>query len=165
MFVRDSGVVHAVRGIDRLDALIPAHRSLGSRYPVVGPVSLLLLRAAATPTLRAHTSKPNGRRKVEHLVFRYDRPPIVGARRECFVFETLITAAPDGTTARFYRTSTGAEIDLILPLPGRAVWAIKVKRSSAPKLEKGFHLARADVQPARCWVVYGGAVLTTATAR
>jgi uncharacterized protein len=82
--------------------------------------------------------------------------PVVGASWEAFVIETLIGAAPDGTTASFYRTATGVEIDLVLELPGGELWAIEIKRGSAPKLEKGFHVACADITPKRRWVVYGG---------
>lgn len=71
--------------------------------------------------------------------------------------ESLIAAAPVGTEAHFYRTSAGAEIDLLLKLPGtRAPWAIEIKRRLAPRIERGFHLACEDVRPARRRVVYGG---------
>src|ERR1700758_5622604 len=40
--------------------------------------------------------------------------PIVGQTWESFVIETLIAVAPEGTEAHFYRTSAGAEIDLVL---------------------------------------------------
>ena len=59
----------------------------------------------------------------------------------------LIAAAPDGTEASFYRTSAGAEIDLVLRFPGNRLWAIEAKRSSAPKVEKGFHFACEDLRP------------------
>lgn len=71
-------------------------------------------------------------------------------------FETLIAAAPDGTPANFYRTAAGAEIDLLLTLPGGDLWAIEIKRSLAPKLERGFHHACADLAPARRILVYPG---------
>ena len=72
--------------------------------------------------------------------------------------ESLIAAAPGGTEAYFFRTSAGAEIDLLLKLPGRRKpWAIEVKRGLAPKLERGIHLACEDVKPERRVVVYGGA--------
>ena len=58
--------------------------------------------------------------------------PVVGQTWESFVIETLITIAPDGSEAHYYRTSNGTEIDLILTLPGGDLWAIEVKRSSAP---------------------------------
>lgn len=44
--------------------------------------------------------------------------PIAGPSWEGLVVETLIAAAPGGTRANFYRTSAGAEIDLVLTLPG-----------------------------------------------
>ena len=55
----------------------------------------------------------------------------------------------------FYRTSAGAEIDLVLDL-GQEIWAIEIKKTTAPKLSKGFHLACEDLKPARKYVVYGG---------
>jgi len=82
--------------------------------------------------------------------------PVVGASWEAFVIETLIAAAPRGTEAHFYRTATGNEIDLVLHLPGGKLWAIEIKRSSAPKVERGFHLACADLKPAQRFVVYPG---------
>lgn len=82
--------------------------------------------------------------------------PVVGASWEGFVIESLLTAAPRGTEAHFYRTSTGNEIDLVLTLPGGKLWAIEVKRSSSPKVERGFHLACADLEPEKRFVVYPG---------
>jgi uncharacterized protein len=82
--------------------------------------------------------------------------PVAGQTWETLVLETLIAAAPDGTEASFYRTSSGAEIDLVLQLPGGRLWAIEVKRSSAPKVEKGFHFACDDLQPKKRFVVYPG---------
>jgi predicted AAA+ superfamily ATPase len=82
--------------------------------------------------------------------------PIVGQTWESFIVETLIAAAPDGTEAHFFRTSAGAEIDLVLTLPGGPLWAIEIKRSSAPKIERGFHNACADLKPKERFVVYPG---------
>jgi predicted AAA+ superfamily ATPase len=82
--------------------------------------------------------------------------PIVGQTWESFVIETLIAAAPDGTEAHFFRTSAGAEIDLVLTLPGGPLWAIEIKRSSAPRIERGFHNACADLKPKERFVVYPG---------
>ncbi|MDL2410206.1 ATPase, partial [Rhizobium calliandrae] len=70
--------------------------------------------------------------------------------------ETLVAAAPPGTQSNFYRTSAGAEIDLLLTPPGDRPWAIEIKRSLSPKLEKGFYLACGDLNPARRIVVYPG---------
>ena len=82
--------------------------------------------------------------------------PIVGHSWESFVTETLVSLAPAGAEASFYRTSAGAEIDLILSLPGGRLWAIEIKRSSAPTVEKGFHLACEDLKPKARFVVYPG---------
>ena len=73
------------------------------------------------------------------------------------VIESLIAAAPNGTQAHFFRTAAGAEIDLLLTLPGqRGAWAIEIKRGSAPRVERGFHVACDDLRPERRLVVYSG---------
>lgn len=84
--------------------------------------------------------------------------PVAGASWEGLAIDSLIAAAPNGTQAYFFRTAAGAEIDLLLKLPGqRTPWAIEIKRGLAPKIERGFHLACDDVRPTRRLVVYGGA--------
>lgn len=107
VYVRDSGLVHALLGIPDKD------------------------------TLLAH--------------------PVVGQSWECFVVENLIAAAPEGVDAYFYRTGGGAEIDLLLVWPDGRKWAIEIKRSLSPKVERGFHAACADLMPERKFVVYPGA--------
>lgn len=82
--------------------------------------------------------------------------PVAGASWEGFVIETMIAVAPEGTRANFYRTAAGAEINLLLTLPGGALWAIEVKRSLAPTLERGFYQACADLNPQRRIVIYPG---------
>lgn len=82
--------------------------------------------------------------------------PVVGASWEGFVIENLLACAPSTVQAYFYRTSGGAEIDLLLAWPGGALWAIEIKRSLAPKVERGFHAACDDLAPARKLVVYPG---------
>ena len=106
VFVRDSGVAHALLG-------------LGSKEDVLGH-------------------------------------PVVGHSWEGFVIENLISVSPLGTEASFYRASGGAEVDLILALPGRKPWAIEIKRSLEPRLSKGFHHACADIRPEAKFVVYPG---------
>lgn len=83
--------------------------------------------------------------------------PIVGSSWEGFVIETLITCAPAWTSPFYYRTAAGAEIDLLLELPGGELWAIEVKRSLSPKVERGFYAACDDLKPARRMLVYAGA--------
>ena len=82
--------------------------------------------------------------------------PIVGLSWEGFVIESILSIAPDRTEASFYRASGGAEIDLILTLPGRKPWAVEVKRSLNPRPSKGFHSACRDVEPEAKFVVYPG---------
>ena len=83
--------------------------------------------------------------------------PVAGPSWEGFVIENLLAAAHPRTRASFYRTAAGAEIDLVLDVPGfRRPFAIEIKRSLAPSLGKGFHSAHADLAPERAFVVYAG---------
>lgn len=107
LYVRDSGLVHALLG-------------LGGREDVLGH-------------------------------------PVAGGSWEGFVVETLAGAMPDGGDVHFYRTHAGAEIDLLLRFPGGALWAVEIKRSTAPRLGRGFHEACRDVGPERRFVVHPGA--------
>ena len=107
LFIRDSGVAHALLGVRSIDDLL------------------------------GH--------------------PVVGASWEGFVIENLIGAAPAGTDAFFYRTRAGAEIDLLLLLPNAELWAVEVKRSSAPRVPRGFRVAREDVAATRSFIVHPGA--------
>jgi len=107
VFVRDSGLVHALLGIPDRD------------------------------TLLGH--------------------PVVGGSWEGFVLEHLVAAAPERAVPYFYRTSSGAEIDLLLDIPGQGLWAIDITRGVTAVPEKGFHVACADLRPARRFVVNAGA--------
>lgn len=82
--------------------------------------------------------------------------PVLGKSWECFVIENILNIAPNGVQGYFYRSSGGAEIDLILVWPNGDLWAIEIKRSLVPKLERGFYSACNDLQPARKYVVYAG---------
>ncbi len=83
--------------------------------------------------------------------------PVVGQSWECFVIENILNSAPDEVQGYFYRTGGGAEIDLLLSWPDGALWAVEIKRSMTPKLERGFHAACVDLNPVRKYVVYPGA--------
>jgi hypothetical protein len=107
VYVRDSGLVHALLGIGDLEALL------------------------------AH--------------------PVAGGSWEGLAIESLIAATPGTAEAHYFRTAAGAEIDLLLKLPGRRKpWAVEIQRGLAPKIERGFHLACDAVRPERCLIVYGG---------
>jgi predicted AAA+ superfamily ATPase len=82
--------------------------------------------------------------------------PVVGASWEGFVIDNVLNALPASVQASFYRSAAGAGIDLLLTWPDRTHWAIEIKRSSVPKIERGFHSACADVLPARKLIVYPG---------
>jgi len=82
--------------------------------------------------------------------------PIVGTSWEGFVIENIMSVIPSGVQAFYYRTSGGAEIDLILEFWGKEIWAIEIKRSSSPKLSKGFYSACNDINPNQKFVIYSG---------
>lgn len=82
--------------------------------------------------------------------------PVVGASWEGFVIENLIAAAPARTVPGFYRTAAGAEIDLMLEIPGHGLWALDIKRSLSAKPAKGFYLACEDLKPQRRFLVNSG---------
>ncbi|TJZ89041.1 ATP-binding protein [Paracoccus gahaiensis] len=106
VFVRDSGLVHALLGLGSMESLL------------------------------GH--------------------PVVGGSWEGFCIETLIASAPAGTEPYFYRTAAGAELDLVLRLPGNETWAIEIKRTTTPKVSRGFHLAVEDIGATRKLLVYAG---------
>ena len=106
VYVRDSGIVHTLLGLDDRDAVL------------------------------GH--------------------PVAGGSWEGFVLENLLGAAPERVKPWYYRTAAGAEIDLLLQMPGGELWAVEVKRGLAPRLDKGFHHARQDLNPERSFVVYSG---------
>lgn len=80
--------------------------------------------------------------------------PVVGGSWEGFCIENLIAAAPRGTQASFYRSSAGAEIDLLLKLPDGALWAVEIKRTTSPKVTRGFHIAAEELEVAQRLLVY-----------
>ncbi len=82
--------------------------------------------------------------------------PVVGASWEGLIVEQLLAVAPEGAQGFYYRTSGGAEIDLLLSFPEGQKWAVEIKRSLAPRPERGFHSACADLDPERRFVVYPG---------
>ena len=98
VYVRDSGLVHALLGLPNLDAVL------------------------------GH--------------------PIAGSSWEGFVMEQLINAAPQAQ-ACFYRTSNGAEVDLVLTFRNQQTWVVEVKRSSAPTVSRGFYQAATDLGAVR----------------
>jgi predicted AAA+ superfamily ATPase len=82
--------------------------------------------------------------------------PVVGTSWEGFVIENLLQCAPNRLQAFFYRTTAGAEIDLLLNWADGQQWAIEIKRSLAPKARRGFHQACSDLRPSRQFLAYPG---------
>jgi len=74
--------------------------------------------------------------------------PVAGGSWEGFVIEQLLAAAPTADASHF-RTSHGAEADLVLSFRHGETWVVEIKRSSAPTVSKGFHLAATDVGATR----------------
>ncbi len=82
--------------------------------------------------------------------------PVLGGSWEGMVIENVLAVAGDRAEASFYRTGGGAEVGLVLTWPDGREWAVEVKRSLAPKLERGFRAALEDIEPGRSFVVYPG---------
>jgi predicted AAA+ superfamily ATPase len=82
--------------------------------------------------------------------------PVVGASWEGFVVENLISCLPIGVTPWFYRTSAGAEIDLVIEQNTNRKYAIEIKRSLTPSVSKGFHLGCEDIAATHRFIVYPG---------
>lgn len=82
--------------------------------------------------------------------------PVAGASWEGMAIENLLAVVGDRAQASFYRTSGGAEVDLVLDWPDGSTWAIEIKRSVAPRFERGLRSALEDLKPARSFIVYPG---------
>lgn len=78
--------------------------------------------------------------------------PIAGQSWEGHVIEQLISAAPHAL-ASYYRTSQGAECDLVLSFPGGKTFVCEIKRSTAPMVSRGFYEAAKDLQATHKWVI------------
>jgi predicted AAA+ superfamily ATPase len=77
--------------------------------------------------------------------------PILGASFEGFSMENILAFANDYEPS-FYRTSAGAEIDLILR-KGRRTLAFELKSSTVPRISKGFWNSLEDISPDKAYVV------------
>jgi hypothetical protein len=82
--------------------------------------------------------------------------PIAGASWEGFVVENLIVAAGEKRTPYYYRTEDGAEVDLLFERGGTIEMAIEIKRSTAPVLSRGFHLACEVLKPKQIYLLHSG---------
>lgn len=82
--------------------------------------------------------------------------PVAGGSWEGFVIENILSGLPAHVACGYYRTAGGAEIDLILDMGGGEMWAVEIKRSTAPRVSRGFRSACEDVGPTRRLVMHGG---------
>ena len=82
--------------------------------------------------------------------------PVLGKSWEGFVIENIASILPNRVEVYYYRTSSGAEIDLILKISSRDLWAVEIKYGSAPKIKPGFHQASEDIGATEKFIVYGG---------
>jgi hypothetical protein len=73
------------------------------------------------------------------------------------LIENILSSLPAAVRSWFYRTSAGAEIDLVLEFGPKNIWAIGIKRSiSNPVPSKGFYIGCADLKATRQIVLYPG---------
>jgi predicted AAA+ superfamily ATPase len=78
---------------------------------------------------------------------------LCGLSWEGFVIEQLLQAPTKCSAATFYRSQAGAEIDLVVEIPGKGTTAIEIKRTVTPQISKGFRLGCEDINPARRFYV------------
>lgn len=78
--------------------------------------------------------------------------PIAGASWEGFVVEQIAALAPQGSQIGFYRTASGAEIDVVVTTGSRRV-GFEIKFSAAPKPARGFWQAQQDLKLHSAFVV------------
>lgn len=105
-YVRDSGILHRLLGIDSYDALLSN--------------------------------------------------PILGKSWEGFVIENIHSVMPRFAETYFYRTAAGAEVDLVIKMPNREIWAIEIKYGVAPRIGRHFNQTCNDIGATHKFVVYGG---------
>ena len=77
--------------------------------------------------------------------------PIYGASFEGYVIENILNSLPRWR-GYFYRTSNGAEVDLVLQ-KGNSTIAVEIKASAAPTVSKGFYRAIKDIKADQAFVV------------
>ncbi|KAF0122253.1 MAG: ATPase AAA [bacterium] len=82
--------------------------------------------------------------------------PSSGNSWEGFVIEQIIGIIPEYWQSFFYRTSAGAEIDLLLLDHRNESIAVEIKYSLSPKVEKGFWNGMEDLGCKKGFVIYLG---------
>ena len=82
--------------------------------------------------------------------------PVAGKSWESFVIENLVSAVIGRAKPYFYRTGAGAEADLVLEFAPGKCWAIEIKLSSAPTVDRGFYNAAHDIGAERWILIHKG---------
>lgn len=82
--------------------------------------------------------------------------PVLGSSWEGFVIEQITGLIPEDREAYFYRTTAGAEIDLLLFDKKNQPVAIEIKYSASPKATKGFWNAYEDLSCKKGFIIYPG---------
>jgi predicted AAA+ superfamily ATPase len=83
--------------------------------------------------------------------------PLIGASWEGWVIEQILSIIPGEVDAFFYRTSAGAEIDLVLVHKSHAKpVAIEIKFSTTPQISRGFFEGFSALGCTQGFVVYPG---------
>lgn len=77
--------------------------------------------------------------------------PVFGASWEGLVIENVISAF-SGWNMGFYRTSAGAELDLVLEKKGHRI-GVECKASAAPRVSKGFWNCLQDLKIKKAWII------------
>jgi predicted AAA+ superfamily ATPase len=79
--------------------------------------------------------------------------PAVGASWEAYVIEQIYRMAGKQCEYYFYRTSSGAEVDLLLLTPRSERVCIEIKYANTPSISRGFHISLEDLKPDRRYVI------------
>lgn len=82
--------------------------------------------------------------------------PVLGASWEGFCLEQIMAIKPFDYDAYFYRTQSGAEIDMVLTKGIDVKIAVEIKYSLTPKLTKSSTSAINELTPEKTWIVYPG---------
>lgn len=79
--------------------------------------------------------------------------PVVGASWEGYVVEQIVRLKPPETELFYYRTQTGAEMDMVLVRGTQPIAAIEVKLSNAPHISKGNLQSMDDLQTKKNFII------------
>jgi uncharacterized protein len=82
--------------------------------------------------------------------------PVIGSSWEGFVIEQIAGLLPEKTEIYFYRTSAGAEVDLLFFDKKHSPVAVEIKYSLSPAVTKGFRIACNDLTCKKSFIVYPG---------